>query len=158
MRYRLRNDGDETIALTFTSAVEPRAPHRGRRPRHDRARHPEGAGGQAGRREDRERGSQAPETRHFDITFAIDPPARVSVRPIYAVANSEDGFERVYQQTEISCSWDVSIEPDAHVDVEVRCTALGQMVEPEAQRQPARRRKATVHPAGTAETQGRQRR
>lgn len=158
VRYRLRNDGEETIALTFTSAS-------------NLALLTEGGAldtialgtrkAQAGKPVDGKTVSEVAvhsETRHFDITFAIDPPAQVSVRPIYAVANSADGFERVYQQTEISCSWDVSIEPDAHVDVEVRCTALGQMVEPEAQRQPARRRKAAASPAGTAETQGRQKR
>jgi hypothetical protein len=41
----------------------------------------------------------------------------------------------------------VEIEPDSHVDLEIRGTALGQMVEPEAVRPTARRRKATT-PAG----------
>jgi hypothetical protein len=84
------------------------------------------------------------ESRHFDIAFAIDPPSEVSTRPIYSITNSEQGFERVYQQLEIAASWSVTIEPDAHVDLEVRATAVGQMVEPEAVRPTARRRKATA--------------
>src|SRR5687767_16020693 len=38
------------------------------------------------------------ETRHFDITFAVDPAAEVTSKPVYAVANSESGFERLYEQ------------------------------------------------------------
>ena len=158
VRYRLRNDGEEPIELTFTSAsnlallTESGALDTislGARK------------AQAGKPVDGRNVSEIAvhsETRRFDITFAIDPPAQVSVRPVYAVANSEDGFERLYEQTELACSWDVTIEPDAHVDLEVRCTAVGQIVEPEAQRQPARRRKATVNLAATGETQGRARR
>ena len=86
------------------------------------------------------------ESRHFDIAFAIDPPCEVSTKPIYSITNSEQGFERIYQQLEISCSWNVVIEPDGHVDLEVRATAIGQMVEPEAVRPTARRRR----PAPTA--------
>jgi hypothetical protein len=84
------------------------------------------------------------ESRHFDISFAIDPPCEVATRPIYSITNSEQGFERVYQQLEIGCSWTVTIEPDAHVDLEVRATAVGQMVEPEAVRPTARRRRAAA--------------
>jgi hypothetical protein len=40
--------------------------------------------------------------------------------------------------------WNVTIEPDAHVDLEVRATAVGQMVEPDAVRPTARRRKAAA--------------
>jgi hypothetical protein len=39
-------------------------------------------------------------------------------------------------------TWEVEIEPDGHVDLEIRGTAIGQMVEPEATRPTARRRKA----------------
>ena len=88
------------------------------------------------------------EARHFDITFAIDPPAETSVQPIYAVANSEEGFERLYEQTEIACSWNVTIEPDSHVDLEIRATALGQLVEPELVKPAARRKRTTAVPAG----------
>ncbi len=52
-------------------------------------------------------------------------------------------------------TWNVEIEPDSHVDLEIRGTALGQMVEPEVMRPTARRRKATT-PAG--ETPARPRR
>ena len=81
-------------------------------------------------------------TRHFDLTLAIDPPALVSTKPIYAISNSENGFERIYQQLEVNMTWEVEIEPDGHVDLEIRGTAIGQMVEPEATRPTARRRKA----------------
>ncbi|MDP9266613.1 MAG: DUF1926 domain-containing protein, partial [Chloroflexota bacterium] len=76
-------------------------------------------------------------------------------KPIYAVTNSESGFERIYEQLEIAMTWNVEIEPDSHVDLEVRGTALGQMVEPEVTRPTARRRKAT---SATGETPGRSRR
>ena len=45
---------------------------------------------------------------------------------------------------EIASTWNVTIEPDAHVDLEVRATAIGQMVEPDAVRPTARRRKAAA--------------
>jgi len=89
-----------------------------------------------------------PEARPFDITFAIDPPAETSIRPIYAIANSEEGFERLYEQTEIACSWNVTIEPDSHVDLEIRATAVGQLVEPELIKPAARRKRTTAAPAG----------
>ncbi|HEY3125699.1 MAG TPA: hypothetical protein VGK07_01480, partial [Candidatus Limnocylindria bacterium] len=72
-----------------------------------------------------------------------------------AITNSESGFERIYEQLEITMTWNVEIEPDSHVDLEIRGTALGQMVEPEVMRPTARRRKATT-PAG--ETPARPRR
>ena len=157
VRYRLRNDGEETIALTFTSTSNlALLTESGALDTIALGSRKAGAGKSV---EGKSVGEIVvhSETRHFDITFAIDPPAHVTVRPIYAVANSENGFERLYQQNEFSCSWDVTIKPDAHVDLEVRCTAVGQMVEPEAQRQPARRRKATANSAA-AETPGRSRR
>ena len=158
VRYRLRNDGEETIELTFTSAsnvafvgdanagdlitlgtrrTTPGKALEGARNVTEVAVHSE--------------------ARHFDITFAIDPPAETSVRPIYAVANSEEGFERLYEQTEISCSWNVTIEPDAHVDLEIRATAVGQLVEPELIKPAARRKRAAVVPTG-AETAARAKR
>ena len=79
-----------------------------------------------------------------EIAFAIDPPCEITTRPIYSITNSEQGFERVYQELEIASSWNVTIEPDAHVDLEIRATAVGQMVEPEAVRPTARRRKAAA--------------
>jgi hypothetical protein len=155
VRYRLRNDGDETIGLSFTSASNV---------------------GLLGENESadvitvgtRKTTAGKPievrnvtdvqlhsESKHFDLTLAIDPPALVTTKPIYAVTNSESGFERVYQQLEVTMTWNVEIEPDSHVDLEIRGTALGQMVEPEVMRPTARRRKATT-PAG--ETSARPRR
>src|SRR5205823_14224770 len=87
------------------------------------------------------------EARHFDITFAVDPPAETSVQPIYAIANSEEGFERLYEQTEIACSWNVTIEPDSHVDLEIRATAVGQLVEPELTKPAARPKRTAAAPA-----------
>ena len=161
MRYRLRNEGEDTIELTFTSTsnvafvgeanpgdlitlgtrkTTPGKPLEGVRNVSEVAAHSE--------------------SRHWDITFAIDPPAEASTKPIYAVSNSEDGFERIYQQTEISCSWTVTIEPDAHVDLEIRATAVGQMIEPDLPKSaPRRKRTAPVAvAAGPAETPGRPKR
>ena len=158
VRYRLRNDGESAIELTFTSVsnvafvgeantgdlitlgtrkTAPAKPLEGVRNVAEIAVHSE--------------------ARHFDITFAIDPPADTSARPIYAIANSEEGFERLYEQTEIACSWNVTIEPDSHVDLEIRATAVGQLVEPELVKPAARRKRTTAAPAG-AETAGRARR
>src|SRR6266542_2333616 len=149
VRYRLRNDGEESIELTFTSAsnvafvgeanvgdlitlgtrkTTPGKPLEAVRNVAEVAVHSE--------------------ARHFDITFAIDPPAETSVRPIYAIANSEEGFERLYEQTEIAWSWRVTIEPDSHVDLEIRATAVGQLVEPELIKPAARRKRTAAAPAG----------
>jgi hypothetical protein len=147
VRYRIRNEGDEEIALTFTSASnlallsESNAADvltlgtRKTTPGKELT--------------NRNVGEVLvhSETRHFDITFAVDPAAEVTSRPVYAVANSESGFERLYEQTELTFSWQVSLDPGEHMDLEVRATAVGQMVEPEATRAPARRRKTTT-PAG----------
>ena len=70
------------------------------------------------------------------------------MRPIYAIANSEEGFERLYEQTEISCSWTVTIEADSHVDLEIRATAVGQLVEPELIKPAARRKRTVAAPVG----------
>jgi hypothetical protein len=155
VRYRLRNDGDETIELSFTSASNL---------------------GLLGENESsdvitvgtRKTTAGKPievrnvtdvqihsESKHFDLTLTIDPPAVVATKPIYAVTNSESGFERVYQQLEIAMTWAVQIESDSHVDLEIRGIALGQMVEPEVMRPTARRRKTTT-PSG--ETPARPRR
>ncbi len=149
VRYRLRNDGEDSITLTFTSAsnvafvgeanvgdlitlgtrkTTPGKTLENARNISEIAVHSE--------------------ARHFDITFAVDPPAETSVRPIYAIANSEEGFERLYEQTEISCSWTVTIEADSHVDLEIRATALGQLVEPELIKPAARRKRTVAAPAG----------
>jgi len=158
VRYRIRNDGSEKIAFTFTSASnlallsETNAADTitlGTRKT--------SPGKELTNRNVAEIVVHS-ETRHFDVTFAVDPPAEVQSRPVYAVANSEGGFERLYEQTEISCSWQVALEPGAHTDLEIRATAVGQMVEPEAMRMPARRRKVATPPGTPAETIARPRR
>jgi len=141
VRYRIRNDGEDALAVQFASVsnlgllseqVSADVITVGTRKT------------TAGKPIDVRHVSEIAvhsESRHFDIAFAIDPPCEVSTKPIYSITNSEQGFERIYQQLEISCSWSVLIEPDAHVDLEVRATAVGQMVEPEAVRPTARRRR-----------------
>ena len=158
VRYRLRNEGEETITLSFTSAsnvslVGEANPGDIISLGGTRKTTP---GKPLEARNVTEITVHA-ESRHFDITFAIDPPAETTVRPIYAIANSEEGFERLYEQTEIACTWTVTIEPDTHVDLEVRATAVGQLVEPELTK-PATRRKRTAPAAGSAETAGRSKR
>ncbi|HEX4743188.1 MAG TPA: alpha-amylase/4-alpha-glucanotransferase domain-containing protein [Candidatus Limnocylindria bacterium] len=147
VRYRIRNEGDDEIELTFTSASNlallSEANAADILTLGTRKTTP---GKELTNRNVGEILVHS-ETRHFDITFGIDPPAEVTSRPVYAVANSEAGFERLYEQTELSCSWQVSLDPGEHMDLEIRATAVGQMVEPEATRAPARRRKATT-PAG----------
>ena len=157
VRYRLRNEGGDAITLTFTSVSNV------------------GMVGEAipgdtiglgakkttpGKPLEAKNVSEITvhaEQRHFDITFAVDPPAEAATKPIYAVANSAEGFERLYQQTEISCSWTVTIEPEAHVDLEIRATAVGQMIEPDLPKTTPRR-KRTAPAAGTGETPGRPKR
>jgi hypothetical protein len=150
VRYRLRNDGEEAIELSFTSTInvgllsEQNAldtvalgTRKTTVPKPIDVRNTAEIAVHS-------------ESRRFDLTFAIDPPCQASTKPIYSVTNSEQGFERVYQQLEITCTWDVEIEPDAHVDLEIRGTALGQMVEPEAARPATRRRRPTAAGSETA--------
>jgi len=144
VRYRLRNEGEDAISLQFTSATNV-----GLLSEQNPAdvitvgTRKTTAGKPVDVRHVTEIAVHS-ESKHFDIAFAIDPPGEITTRPIYSITNSEQGFERIYQQLEISCSWAVTIEPDAHVDLEIRATAVGQMVEPEAVRPTARRRKATA--------------
>lgn len=150
VRYRLRNDGDEEIELAFTSVSNV-------------ALLTDQAAADVVTLGTRRTTVAKPlehrnvaevlvhsETRHFDLTLAIDPPAQVASTPIYAVSNSEHGFERIYQQTEIAVTWNVTIEAGSHVDLEVRGTVVGQLVEPEVARQPTRRRKTTAPGAEAA--------
>ncbi|MBI2983783.1 MAG: DUF1926 domain-containing protein [Chloroflexi bacterium] len=151
VRYRLRNEGDEDLSITFSSAVN-LALLTGT-----------GTGdtitlgtrkttpGKALEHRNVTEALVHSETRHFDTTFAIEPGAAVAVKPIYAVANSEQGFERLYEQTEIAFSWDVTIEPGSHVDLEIRANTIGQMVEPEITR-PTRRARKVVAPVPGAAT------
>src|SRR5256712_320488 len=154
VRYRLRNDGEETIEITFTSASNV-----GLMSESDAGdtitigTRKTTAGKPIEVRNAAEVAVHSG-TKHFDLTLAIDPPSLVSTRPIYAVSNSENGFERIYEQLEVAMTWTVEIEPDGHVDLEIRGTAIGQMVEPEVTRPTARRRKA----AAGAETAARPRR
>jgi alpha-amylase len=148
VRYRLRNDGEEDIALTFTSAMNlALLTESGPNDTITLGTRKTSPGKPLEHRNVTEIQVHS-ETRHFDITLAVDPGAQVAVRPIYAVANSEQGFERLYEQTEITCSWDVTIEPASHVDLEIRATTVGQMVEPEITR-PTRRARKVVVPAAT---------
>ena len=152
VRYRVRNEGDEEISLVFTSASNLALLSEANTADVITLGTRKTTPGKELTNKNVAEVTVHSETRHFDITFAIDPPAEVTSKPVYAVANSEAGFERLYEQTEIACSWQVSLEPGEHTDLEIRATAVGQMVEPEATRAPARRRKTTV-PAGTpAET------
>jgi alpha-amylase len=148
VRYRLRNDGEDRIAMRFTSACnigllaeQSSADTISVGSRKTSAAKPIDV------RNATEIAVHC-ESHHFDITFAADPACEVATQPIYSITNSEQGFERVYQQLEMTCSWNVVIEPDAHVDLELRATAVGQMVEPEAVRPTARRRRAQRQPAG----------
>src|SRR5256714_1031867 len=144
VRYRLRNDGEEAMSLQFTSTSNVGLLSE------QNAADVITVGTRkttAGKPLDARHVSEIAihsESRHFDIAIAIDPPCEVTTRPIYSITNSEQGFERVYQQLEIASTWSVTIEPDAHVDLEVRATAVGQMVEPDAVRPTARRRKAAA--------------
>lgn len=151
VRYRLRNDGEETIALTFTSASNVALMNE---------TDPNDTitiGAKkttAGKPIEVKNASEVQihsASRHFDLTFTIDPPALVTTTPIYAVSNSENGFERIYEQLEIAMRWTVDIEPDGHVDLEIRGTAIGQMVEPEVTRPTQRRRKSTAPGTETAQ-------
>jgi len=158
VRYRLRNDGEETIELSFTSASN--VAFVGDANPGDLitlgTRKTTPGKALEGVRNVTEVAVHA-EARRFDITFAIDPPAETTVKPIYAIANSEEGFERLYEQTEIACSWNVTIEPDSHVDLEIRCTTVGQLVEPELVKPAARRKRAAAAQAG-ADSAGRAKR
>jgi hypothetical protein len=152
VRYRLRNDGEESIELTFTSTsniglLSEQDPNDTITMGTKKTT--------AGKPIEVRNASEVvvhSGSKHFDLTLAIDPPALVTTKPIYAVSNSENGFERIYEQLEVNMTWDVEIEPDGHVDLEIRGTAIGQMVEPEVTRPTARRRKATTPSAETART------
>ena len=150
VRYRLRNDGDEDLSITFSSAV-------------NLALLSESGAGDTITLGTRKTTPGKPlehrnvaevlvhsETRHFDMTLAIEPGAQVAVKPIYAVANSEQGFERIYEETEIAFSWDVTIEAGSHVDLEIRTSTVGQMVEPEIMRSTRRARKIVAPAPGAA--------
>ncbi|MBM4420140.1 MAG: DUF1926 domain-containing protein [Chloroflexi bacterium] len=154
VRYRLRNEGEDTIAFGFTSTLNLALMREGATGDLITIGSKKGAPGKMLEARNVTEIQIHSETRHFDVTFAVEPGAAVKVDSVYAVANSDEGFAKLYEQTEITCTWDVSIEPDTHVDLEIRGTAVGQMVEPEAVRLPARRRKA----AASGETGTRSRR
>lgn len=81
-------------------------------------------------------------TRHFDLTLTMEN-AQISARPIYSVANSEQGFERIYQCTELALGWGLALEPDEHQDVQVGASIVAEIVEPDLPR-PGRRRRAAA--------------
>src|SRR3989454_1260960 len=147
VRYRIRNDGEDPLAVQFASVS-----NRGLLSEQGSAdvitvgTRKTTAGKPIDVRHVSEIAVHS-ESKHFDIAFAIDPPCEITTRPIYSITNSEQGLERVYQELEIASSWNVTIEPGAHVDLEIRATAVGQMVEPEAVRPTARRRKAAASAA-----------
>src|SRR5438128_5613362 len=134
VRYRLRNDGEETIELAFTSTSNV-----GLLSEND-------SGDTitigtrkttAGKPIEVKNGGEVlvhSGTRHYDLTLAIEPPALVSTKPVYAVSNSENGFERIYEQLEIGMTWNVAIEPDGHLELEVRGTSRRPLVQPRATR------------------------
>ncbi len=150
VRYRLRNDSDETIELTFTSASNIGLLNENDPGDTITLGTKKTTAGKPLEAKNVAEVQVHSGSRHYDLTLAMDPPALVATKPIYAVSNSEHGFERIYEQLEITMSWNVEIEPDGHVDLEIRGTALGQMVEPEVTRPTARRRKATAAGAETA--------
>lgn len=149
VRYRVRNDGDDDLTVTFTSALNfALLTESGPNDTITLGSRKTDPGKPLAHRNVTEIAIHS-ETRHFDITLQVEPAAEVAVRPVYAVANSEQGFERVFEQTELTCSWTVTIEPGAHTDLEIRSNAVGQMVEPEITR-PARRPRRAVTPAPVA--------
>lgn len=150
VRYRLRNDGDETIELTFTSASNIGLLNETDPGDTITLGTKKTTAGKPLEVKNVAEVVVHSGSRQFDLTLAVDPPALVATKPIYAVSNSEHGFERIYEQLEITMSWNVEIEPDGHVDLEIRGTAIGQMVEPEVTRPTARRRKANAAGAETA--------
>jgi alpha-amylase len=151
VRYRLRNEGEEDLTLTFTSALNlALLSDTGANDTISLGTRKTSPGKPLEHRNVTEIVVHS-ETRHFDITMQVEPAAEVAVQPIYAVANSEHGFERVYEQTELACSWTVTIDAGAHVDLEIRANAVGQMVEPEMTR-PTRRARRVVPPSAAAVT------
>ena len=92
-------------------------------------------------------------TRHCDVTITSENGARVHARPIYSVANSEQGFERTYQCTELGLEWDLALDPDEHEDVQVSAVVVAQVVEPEVPRPTGRRRRAAAAGEAKGETQ-----
>ncbi len=149
VRYRLRNEGDEDISLAFTSAMNVALlSETGANDTITLGTRKTTPGKPLEHRNVTEIAVHS-ETRHFDITLAVEPGAQVAVRPVYAVANSEQGFERLYEQTEIACTWTLTIEPGSHTDLEIRANTVGQLVEPEIVR-PTRRPRKVAAPAAAA--------
>jgi alpha-amylase len=150
VRYRLRNDGEEEIALSFTSSSNIGLLSENSAEDTITIGTRKTTAGKPIEVKNTTEIVVHSASKHFDLTLAIDPPALVTTKPIYAISNSENGFERIYEQLEIAMTWNVEIEPDGHVDLEIRGTAIGQMVEPEVTRPTARRRKAAAAGAETA--------
>ena len=78
-------------------------------------------------------------------------------RPAHeVVGNRLRGIERPGRLAEAG----TGLEPDAHVDLEIRATAVGQMIEPDLPKSAPRRKRTvpSVAAAGAAETAGRPKR
>jgi len=69
-------------------------------------------------------------SKHFDSRLAIDPPALVSTKPIYRCRTRRTASSASRAARRSAMTWTVEIEPDGHVDLEIRGTAIGQMVGP----------------------------
>ena len=86
-------------------------------------------------------------TRHFDLTITTENGATVTARPIYTVANSEQGFERIYQCTELTFAWEVELGPDEHEDLVLATNVVAELVDVDVPRIGGRRRRAQPTPA-----------
>src|SRR5207249_9546821 len=106
VRYRLRNDGDEAIELSFTSAS-----NLGLLGENEAAdvitvgTRKTTAGKPIEVRNVTEVQVHS-ESKHFDLTLAIDPPALVITKPIYAVTNSDRKSTRL-NSSHVSISYAV---------------------------------------------------
>ena len=53
------------------------------------------------------------EWRKLNVTFNFSPPARFWRFPVETISQSEEGLERVYQQSVLVPNWDLTLEPQA---------------------------------------------
>jgi hypothetical protein len=88
------------------------------------------------------------DTRHCEVKLTAEPGAELLARPIYTIANSEQGFEKIYQCTELALSWELALDPDEHMDVQVSAVVAAQLVEPDVPRLAGRRRRPQLAVAG----------
>lgn len=57
------------------------------------------------------------EWRKLNVALHFSPPAKFWRFPVETVSQSEDGLERVYQQSTLVPNWDLSLEPQAELDL-----------------------------------------